>query len=186
MTHTLPTLEFLPRSRGSLVLGKTWKAVWRTLLLLELQVALENTEKQQNWVVCHTPALAGAASLASCLQHLWGLQFFLVFTALVMCWDASPSSRQPPGKLALHQPLVKVQGSACEVRKGSWETGECNARWVKELLLTHFLVITSGIWSSMPHQAEHPGSMLPKAKPQFPDVGWEGQVTGGIKCQNPC
>lgn len=46
-------------------------------------------------------------------------------------------------KAATAPPLVKVQGSACEVRKGSWETGECNSRWAKELLLTHFLVITS-------------------------------------------
>lgn len=26
------------------------------------------------------------------------------------------------------------------------------------------------------------GLMLPEAKPQFPDVGWEGQVTGGTGC----
>lgn len=56
MTHTLPTLEFLPGSRGSVVLGKTWRAVGRTPLLLELQVTLEQCW-QSSLVFSATPAV---------------------------------------------------------------------------------------------------------------------------------
>lgn len=87
MTHTLPTLEFLSQSRGSLVLRKTmlWKAIWRTQLLHKLQVALETKERQHHLLIYHTTALTVFTICEGCSS---------VFVALVMCQDISvPSYR---------------------------------------------------------------------------------------------